>query len=373
MGYLRLAGETDAAFAKRRAYETGQLWGPQNKNGPNVRPKDLGKLSTGDDEMREAFIGLSKMMVRDYAPAFVAEYGAEPAFDGKVDKALLHVMSIPRCDVPDYAPPPGAQFQFGDPQVQEVAIEMQKIAALPAIGKRGNWPRCHSIGDFHCCVVQIDETNRPSWMTDAILLQVLRNVRAAYAEIGQWIIYVNQQGRDYLDGKDRSGEHVDTKASWVRSSSGWIGLAILTLDLGCNDQIWQQYLNTYQGGSTVEIIIRQNTKLWMHEHGHNSGLPHGNGFIMNPSIMNDSIITWTPADYSTATLKINYGGKPYVPGGTPPPTDPNPPTTIEQQLEWLKQKQFEDQVTNAVQDAKYQLLNDKYKLLEQRIKVLEAA
>lgn len=369
MGHLRLPNESDADFGKRRAFETGQLWGPQNPNGPNVKPGDLATLKPEDNEMQQAFVGLSRMMVRDYAYSFAKHYGTTPTFDGKLDAAMLEVMATPRCDVPDYAPPPGAQFQFGDPLVQEVALEMQRRAALPATG-RGNWPTCHSIGNYHCCCVQVSMANRPAWATDAVMKPVWKNVQDAYAQRGQWIIYVGTDMKDLLTGEDRSGQHVDTKASWAKSSSGWIGLAIKTLGLGCGDEIWQQYLATYQGGSTDAARIIQNSSLWRHEHGHNSGLDHTNGGTMNPSIINNLPLLWVPSDPSTPILNGWYGGEAVPPpGGTPPPgpgpgPGPLPPLTpdeIRAQLKWLSDKQFEDNITNTVQDIKIKVLTDRLK------------
>lgn len=370
MGYLRKPGESDVDFAKRRLYETGQFWGPNNPNGSNMTPTGLKLAALSDNTVREAFVGLSKMMVRDYAVAFAKHFQTSPTFDGRLDAAMMEVLATPRCDVLDYAPPPGVQFQFEDPLVQEVALEMQRCAALPAVG-RGNWPKCHGIGEFHCVVVQVSMTNRPQWASDAVMKAVWKNVQTAYAAVGQWIVYVGTDGKDLLTGEDRSNQHVDTKASWVRSSSGWIGLAIKTLGLGCSDEIWQQYLGTYQGGSTDEARIRQNSSLWRHEHGHNSGLDHSNGGTMNPSIVNNLPVDWTPSDPSTSILKGWYGGVPVVPpGGTPnPPPNPpgpQPPLTTEQRIKVLEDKQFEDNIINAVQDVKYQLLQDRVKKLEQR-------
>lgn len=366
MSHVRKQGESDADFVKRRVAETGQLWAPNNADGPNVKPADLAALKLEDPAIREGIRGLSRMMVQDYAVQHALKTGStQPPFDGKADAAMMAVLETARCDVPDYPPPPGAQFAFEDSQVQEVCKVWQ---ASPAVGG-GNWPRCHNIGDFHCVYVKVDETNRPSWMTDAILLQVMKNVQDAYAAMGQWVVYVNAQGKDYLTGKDESAQHVDTKMSWVRSSSGWIGLAILTLGLGCSDEIWQQFLGTYTGGSSDAAKITQWTTLVKHEHGHNSGCQHTNGGVMNPSIVNGLPIEWTASDPSTPRLKSWYGGAPVVPpGGTPTPPNPPIPTpgTVEQRLKWLEDKQFEDNIRNTLQDVRDQLHEARLKKLEAR-------
>lgn len=378
MGYLRYPGESDIDFAKRRAYEMGHMWGPLNKDGPNVQQTDLATLTITDSPVVEAFRGIQRMMVRNYAVEFALRYGTTPAFDGRFDAALLAVLETPRCDVPDYAPPPGLHFTFADKAVQAVALEMQRCAALPAVGPRGNWPRCHGVGEYHCCIVQVDMTNRPAWATDQVMTPVWKNQQTADAAIGKWTIYVDKNMNDLLvPGKNWAGHHVDVKASWVRQSSGWIGLAILTLGLGCGEEIWQQYLATYTGGSTIEQIINQQSTLWRHEDGHNEGLGHSNGWTMNPSIVNNLPVIWSPQDPSTSILQGHYGGKPTSgPGGSPPPgpgPGPNPPPlTTEQRLKLLEDKQFEDNITNTVQDVRDQLLQDKYRLLEARVAQLEA-
>lgn len=373
MGHLRKPGESDLQFAIRRVFETGQLWAPNNPDGANVTPADLPKLSAADSVVKQGVVGLQRMMVTEYAPRFALKLGAMPDMEnGDLDPAILEVMGLPRCDVPDHAPPPGAHFQFEDPDVQQVAEIMQAKAAAPAVGQRGNWPRCHGIGDFHSCFVQVSMANRPAWATDAVMKPVWKNVQTAYAEIGQWITYVGQDMKNLLTGEDHTGQHVDTKASWARSSSGWIGLAILTLDLDCRQEIWQQYLATYQGGQSDEARITQQSSLWRHEHGHNSGLQHTNGGTMNPSIVNNLPTLWVPGDPSTPVLKRHYGGVPYVPpggggggggGGTPPPGPTDP---WQKRIVALEAAQFEDNIKNTLQDVRDQLFDARLKKLEAR-------
>ncbi len=369
MGHLRKPGESDLQFALRRIFETGQLWAPNNPDGPNVTPADLPKLKATDSVVKQGVVGLQKMMVVDYAPRFALKMNAMPDMDnGDLDPAILEVMALPRCDVPDYAPPPGSAFLFDDPQVQEVAEKMQEMVAVPAVGQRGNWPRCHNVGDFHSCFVQVDQTNRPAWATDAIQPQVWRNVQARYRAKGLNITYVDKNMKDLLTGQDWTGQHIDTKASWVKSSSGWIGLAILTLDLDCRQEIWQQFLNTYKGGTTDEQIINQQSSLWSHEHGHNCGLPHTNGMLMNPSIVNGLPLLFTPSDPSNSVMDLHYGGVPYVPPGDGPgPTpDPGPSDPWQKRIVALEKAQFEDNIKNTLQDVRDQLFDARLKKLEAR-------
>lgn len=371
MGHLRKPGESDLQFAVRRINETGQWYGPENPDGPNVKPADLHKLTANDRVFKQGVVGLQKMMVVEYAPRFALKMNAMPDMEnGDLDPAILEVMALPRCDVPDYAPPPGAEFLFEDPDVQQVAEGMQRMVAAPAIGQRGNWPTCHNVGNFHSCFVQVDMALRPSWATDAIMKQVWTNNQARYRAKGQNITYVGKDMKNLLTGEDHSGEHIDTLARWVGPPKSYIGLASLVLDLDCRQQIFQQYLNTYEGGSTDAARINQQSSLWGHEHGHNSGLPHRNGArsLMNPSINNGLPLLFTPEDPSNSAMDFHYGGQPYVPPGNPPPnippTDPTDPW--QKRIVALEKAQFEDNIKNTLQDVRDQLFDARLKKLEAR-------
>lgn len=207
--------------------------------------------------------------------------------DGVVGPAMQELFDQPRCEYPDYG----------------------LVGAAQAIGS-GSWKSCHGIGDFHSASVRINRTNLPAFL-EPLFDEVLTRVRKAYDEVGL---------RFHFD--DRAP--VQTEMSFVNSSDGWIGLAIVPgTALSCSaSPIWLRLLATYRGGSTNEAIIQQWTSLIKHELGHNCGLSHSSGGVMNPSIVNGLPWSWK-GDPSEGLLKSRFGGVP-IPADPVPPTPPGP-------------------------------------------------
>ena len=347
---------SDAA-AKTLAYETGQFWNPDFPDGANVARADLDSLDVKERTATDAFRSLSFMMPREYAAAVAKHHHRAPDFDGELGPAMRELLEMPRCRVPDYAPPPGITFNFDDPDLQQVAQRMQDDYHLPAVGP-GNWPRCHNIGEFHCAVVRINLSTKPSWFSDSLLVQVLTKVQRAYDGVGLHLIFIDTNFKDLLTGENRGGEHVDIESSWQQLSGGAIGLAIVGRGINCRQNIWQRYDPDYRGGSSMESILAQQVSLWAHETGHNTGLGHVNGWVMNPSIVNGLPDPWDPRDPSRSTLETRYGGVKYVPpGGNPPPDpDPDPPTDLEKRLAALERQAYQNNIKDAVQDVRITLI-----------------
>ncbi len=206
-----------------------------------------------------------------------AVHGGRPMdVNGEMGPATSLVMGLQRCGHPDYERP------------DDVA---------EAVG-RGNWPRCHDVGDFHAVSIKI--ANSPPSFLAPLFDRVKERVKQAYAELGLLI---------HWDG--RSPVNIDF--SFVSRSSGWIGLAIVGNGQSCNSRIWCRYLSSYRGGSSDEQIVTQWTTLVKHELGHNCGLSHSRGGVMNPSIVNGLPISWKN-DPSEGLLKTRFGGVP-VPMG----------------------------------------------------------
>lgn len=206
--------------------------------------------------------------------------------DGQVGPAMLELFDAPRCEYPDHG-----------------------IAAAHAAIGGGSWKSCHGIGDFHSASVRINRANLPSHL-EPVFEDVLTRVQRAYDEVGL---------RFWFDGRSP----VQTELSFVNSSDGWIGLAIVpNTALSCSTSpIWLRLLSTYRGGSTAEAIAQQWTSLIKHELGHNCGLSHSSGGVMNPSIVNGLPWSWKN-DPSEGLLRSRFGG---VPIPTTPTPGPNPP------------------------------------------------
>ena len=214
---------------------------------------------------------------------------ASVAVDGVVGPATDELFSLPRCACPDHG----------------VAM------AQAAIGG-GSWKSCHGIGDFHSASVRINRAGLPSHLAP-VFEDVLTRVQRAYDEVGL---------RFWFDGRSP----VQTDLSFVGSSDGWIGLAIVPGNaLSCNaNPIWLRLLATYKGGNTAEAVAQQWTSLIKHELGHNCGLSHSSGGVMNPSIVNGLPWSWKN-DPSEGLLRSRFGGVPIpsapTPGPNPPPVE----------------------------------------------------
>jgi len=346
----RKPDETISQFAIRTAWETGHFWSPDNLDGLNVRQADLKLLKPDDDVVVRAMISMSRGDTTRYTRAVLDNHGRQPTFDGVIGPAIAEmVIEGNRCPVPDHAPPPGVVFAFDDPDLQQVVERMQ---AQPAVGSGGNWAGCNGIGQFHCAAMQVN----PAGMNPRVVplwRQVMLNVRQMYAGIGLLWKFIDMDGVDLLTGEQFNG-NIQTELSFVSRSDGWIGLAIVTRNEGCSSKIWLKLLNSYVGGSTDIQIINQISTLLAHEGGHNAGLSHSNGGVMNPSIVTGLPVgIWPESDPSTRTLRTLYGGQPVpIPGGGDTPTPTPPDNSIEKQL-------FDLRLKDVIQDVTIQWLVDK--------------
>lgn len=346
----RLPNESISQFAIRVAWQTGHFWSPDNVNGHNIRQEDLKLLKPEDPVVVAAMISMSRMEAGRYTQHVLDQHGRTPHFDGVIGPAIVSMVleHNGRCPIPDYVPPPGTSYLYEDPDLQAVVERMQFQASMPAFGT-GNWKGCHTVDNFHCATVGVNTSGLPGFL-NPVFLQVLKNVQLAYAGVGLLFRFISE-GRDMLTGEELN-LNINTEMSFVNSSDGWIGLAIVGTGETCGGKIWCKFLNTYRGGQDNSAIVTQWTTLIKHELGHNCGRSHTTGGVMNPSIVNNLPTEWVQSDPSTSWLKGQFGGVPVpIPGGGPTP-NPDPPPgpggdVVERQIRQL-------QVDNAVQDASIQ-------------------
>lgn len=276
------------AFANRAFPDANNLGGPSVKD-PTVAepPKDLSKLTFDDRVVKEAVISFTEMMAIEGDRIANRIHGRPMIHDGEVRDATLELLEVPRCGAPDYA-----------------------LDAEPAQGS-GSWRGCHGATTHHKASVYINYDSMPSFLRP-LWPQIWANYVAAYAEIGL----------EFFETKDPQTHN--TSMTWTRGS-GWIGLAIVGNRQSCGSKIWQKFEQNYQGGSSDSARINQWSSLTVHEGGHNVGMGHTRGSIMNPSIINGlpmGRVAWLN-DPALPQLRTLYGGEP-IPNIPSPPPGPGP-------------------------------------------------
>lgn len=182
---------------------------------------------------------------------------------GVIDEPTNILLNTARCDCPDYA------------------------TAAEESGT-GNWNGCHGIGPFHCASVRF--LNNPPDFLAPLIDTIWDRVVDSYAELG--LLF----RRD-----DTAPSNIDI--SFVQPDSGWIGLAIVGQGQRCQDQIWAKFDKNYKPTN----LISEWTTLIKHELGHNCGLSHTQGGVMNPYIIGGLPVSWGN-DASYPLLKARFGG-----------------------------------------------------------------
>jgi len=240
-------------------------------------PKRISFVSLKCEVVQQAIASYQDFMIQNLDPLSMTHHGRPARCDGGIGPATKELMAQPRCGCCDYGP-----------DVQ------------PATGT-GSWKRCHGIGNFHAARVYVHEGGMPGFLKPVFEEAWELNV-AAYEKIGlRWI-------------RTKSESEANIDFSFVSRSNGWIGLAIVGSEQSCSSEIWCRFLSTYRPSN----ILGSWTELIMHELGHNAGLQHTRGGIMNPIIITGLKPTWK-GDPSESVLKRYYGGEPII---TDPPEPP---------------------------------------------------
>jgi hypothetical protein len=273
-----------------RLWKTGHFFNPAFPDANGVTEADLPNLELDSPEVRQAAASYQLFLSEEFNNYSLAEHGREGYPDGEIGPATTELILAPRCMVPDYDP---------------VGYKPERLGS-------GNWKNCWgSEGKHHCKVLYTG--GMPSHVS-AVFEQVWKGVVESYAEVGLYLELV------------KSGEY-NTHMQFVGSSSGWIGLATVVNNASCSSKIFNRYLSTYRPSNTANEWMT----LFKHELGHNCGMSHSSGGVMNPSIRNGLPKSWK-GDPSWNLLVSRFGGEPIqIPGGSPPdgpdpPDVPNPPT-----------------------------------------------
>lgn len=243
----------------------------------SVPIKDLNKLTVNSPEVRTAIESYQVMhaltleqIIAKNNPQLTS---ASVRITGDVDGDTAELLGTQRCWTPDY-----------DPNVAR------------AVGT-GNWKRCHGVGEFHCATIKII-TAIPAQIAPFFDDMLENDVVEPYRQRGLWF----KRDQSIPDAQ------ANILVSFVKppSNDRWIGLAIVGNGLNCSSRIWAQFDKDYKPAN----VRREWATLLKHEFGHNCGLGHSNGGVMNPYIIAGLPRLWPDSDPSTKLINQRYGGKP---------------------------------------------------------------
>lgn len=276
----------DTQAILKRLFLLGHFRNPAMPTGI-TKTEQLESLSLTSAATRTALRSYQEFLPEDFDRLSNAIHGRPGIPDGDPGPATMQLLELPRCGHPDF--PEGAE---------------------PATG-RGSWPAgCWAeFPNHHAFGVYWDYDGMPSYLRP-IIEECIDRCYAAFRDIG--IAFFTSTNR----------QSCNTRASFTRGR-GWIGLAIVPSNPTCRtNPIWAQFDNRYQPRNLVD----QWSRLLTHEFGHNMGLHHSRGGVMNPSITSGPFTrTAWRGDPSEPTLRRWFGGDP-VPDseGPQPPGDPDP-------------------------------------------------
>jgi hypothetical protein len=286
------------------AYQRGRAWNPDPEfaNLLNLDPTAVEKMD-GSEADAKLLVRSLQLSDANYNPLVLAFHQREPNYDGEIGPATATLVEIPRCPIPDFAPPANAAFHYDDPELQAAVESMQANAA-----GSGSWPSpgCDPNSTAgHSIRVGLNTSGAPAGVA-VYLDKALKEVAKCYADMGLVVRYILNESTP-----------VEIRKSFKALRGGIIGLNYFPTPNTCAQTI-EGWLGINYAPSNWLTWARLET----HETGHGTGLQHTSGGIMNPSILVLPTLTWR-GDPSERTLTRFFGG---VPVGAPTgPTDP--PTT----------------------------------------------
>lgn len=284
---------------KNFLWRHGYFW--KYDSGKNVKVTDLHQLRLDDLPVVDAVRAWQESDANFTTLAQVVHSRAVIA-DGGIGPVTEAMISVPRCPMPDFPPPDGAAISSGNADFDKAIVSMREFAT-----GSGSWPHpgCDPQGPTanHSIRVAIDTTRAPGTVKAYLDKALAENVKA-YAEVGLAVRYLLHTGT----GPDAE---IDKKFEPLGGST--IGYNYFPSPNTCN-RITGRFSTSY---------APSDWRLWAnlecHETGHGVGLQHGNGGIMNASILLVWPMTWV-GTYSFPALKRYFGGVPIA--GTPTPTPP---------------------------------------------------
>lgn len=291
-------------------HRTGHFWRPGHPNGYNVTADDLKNLDIRHRMVKDA-IASWQSQDANFEFASLDKHHRSILPDGDIGPVTELMLDLPRCPLPDWAPPDNAALPIfsEDPHVQRQMEGVVESMRQFATGS-GSWPvpGCDTSRPNrdreHSTRVNIDTSNASSHQK-AILREATRLVEQCEAEMGQAV-------RHIFDGDPNEAEHA---IAFEGMRGGILGYNYFPEAGKCNQVVAGRINNSYN------VPAEDFAVLLLHEYkGHGDGAQHTRGGIMNPSILRIRPLSWK-GDPHEPTKRRWFGGDPVV----DVPTDPIPP------------------------------------------------
>lgn len=293
------------------AFRFGHHWNPAY---PHLAVLDEGRIRKMDGSETDARALIASYQALDANVARLVEafHGRELQPDGIPGPATDTTMGLARCALPDYAPPPGASFDYGHADLNAAVRSYQEFAEAKAeqyVGGSGSWPKgCDpDRKDVHSVRVSI-LTAAASATQKGYIREATALVEKCEAEMGQSV-------RHIFDGDPKQAEH-DVRFEYI--AGGVIGYNYFPKPNTCQQVVIGRIDNSFNPG----VVTFAN--LLEHEYkGHGDGAEHTNGGIMNPSIITINPLSWK-GDKHESTKRRWFGGIAVPPVTPPVPPGPTP-------------------------------------------------
>ena len=170
-----------------------------------------------------------------------------------------------------------------------------------AVGS-GSWPKgCNPDNPaVHSVLYYVNDSRMPLYLKDSFE-ESWDLMRKAYADVGLEV------------RRSSSSSNYNSLVTFERGR-GWIGLAIVGRGQTCRTRMWAKFDTSYGSSFSRVRLVNQWAFLLAHELGHNCGMSHTRGGIMNASLINGTfhLDQWRRSDPALPILTRYYDGNPIV-------------------------------------------------------------
>lgn len=297
-------------------HRTGHFWTPNQSDGLNVTPDDLPKLTLKDKVVKHACASWQAMDENFNLKAM--EVHDRPIIpDGDVGPVTEYMLDLPRCPVPDWAPPMGVVFpKYSDDHAQQAEYEavlrsMQASSQARAVGSG-------SFGVPGCDPLRRDRAKEHSIVVNANIANASSEVLAMFDEI---VLLIRKWAAEFgLAVRYTKGPRNPTHFfEFLFLAGSTIGINYFPQGSTCNQVVYGKIDSGFRSSAVGHA------NLWAHEQiGHGVGLNHTRGGYMNSSLIVINPFTIV-GDPSERRLRDYFGGDRVPLDDEPAPPPPPPP------------------------------------------------